>query len=114
FSTPSGTTLGEGAGFLVLERIADARSRNARVRVMLAGYGLSGDAWHETSPDPKGSGIERVIRSALIDAGSGAESIGYVNAHGSGTQANDSAEWLGISRALGSSVPVSSTKGAIG
>ena len=117
FSTPSGTTLGEGAGFVVLERAAHARARGANVRAVLSGYGLSADAWHETSPDPKGAGIERAIRAALADADADAATVGYVNAHGSGTEANDSAEWLGISRALGpnaATVPVSSTKGALG
>ncbi len=117
FSTPSGTTLGEGAGFVVLERMSHARTRGARVRAVLSGYGLSADAWHETSPDPKGAGIERAIRAALSDANADATTVGYVNAHGSGTEANDSAEWLGISRALGpraAEVPVSSTKGALG
>jgi 3-oxoacyl-[acyl-carrier-protein] synthase II len=117
FSTPAGTTLGEGAGFLVLERAGSARARGARPRAFLAGYGLSADAWHETSPDPRGAGVERAVRAALGDAGVRGDEIGYVNAHGSGTQANDSAEWLGISRALGPAsrpVPVSSTKGALG
>lgn len=117
FSTPAGTTLGEGAGFLVLERGRDARARGAKTRATLAGYGLSGDAWHETSPDPKGGGVERAIRSALGDAGLDGQRVGYVNAHGSGTQANDSAEWIGIARALGARdapVAVSSTKGALG
>jgi 3-oxoacyl-[acyl-carrier-protein] synthase II len=117
FSLPPGTTLGEGAGFVVLERAASARTRGVRARAGLAGYGLSADAWHETSPDPRGAGIERAIRSALADAGLPSEEVGYVNAHGSGTQANDFAEWLGISRALGPgrrTVPVSSTKGALG
>ncbi|HMC53596.1 MAG TPA: beta-ketoacyl synthase N-terminal-like domain-containing protein [Gemmatimonadaceae bacterium] len=117
FSTSVGTTLGEGAGFMVLERADDARSRAARVHVYLSGWGLSGDAWHETSPDPKGSGIERAIRAALADADAAPESIEYVNAHGSGTSANDGAEWLGIRRAIGEhacAIPVSSTKGALG
>jgi 3-oxoacyl-[acyl-carrier-protein] synthase II len=117
FSLPFGTTLGEGAGFLVLERGTDARRRGAAVFVNLAGFGLSGDAYHETSPDPKGAGVERAIRAALGDAALGAVDIGYVNAHGSGTEANDPAEWRGIQRALGhhaGDIPVSSTKGALG
>lgn len=117
FSAPAGTSLGEGAGFLVLERETHATGRGAPVLAVLAGYGLSCDAWHETSPDPKGAGIERAIRGAITDAGVAASTIDYVNAHGSGTQANDSAEWLGIQRALGERTvhaPVSSTKGALG
>lgn len=116
FSTPPGTTLGEGAGFLVLEREHAARGRGATVHALVAGHGLSCDAWHETSPDPKGTGIERAIRAAVRDAGLAPEQVEYVNAHGSGTQSNDSAEWLGIRRALGErpAAPVSSTKGALG
>ncbi len=117
FSMPAGTTLGEGAGFFVLETETGARERAAVSLGMLAGYGLSCDAWHETSPDPKGGGIERAILAAAADAGIDPSSFDYVNAHGSGTQANDSAEWFGIRRALGAGadlVPVSSTKGALG
>ena len=117
FSVPAGTSLGEGAAFLVLEPPADARRRGATVFGGINGYGLSCDAFHETSPDPKGGGIERAISAALLDATLAAPAVEYVNAHGSGTQANDSAEWLGIQRALGAraaQVPVSSTKGALG
>jgi len=116
FSEPFGTTLGEGAGFLVLERSQSALARDAEPIATIAGYGLSADAHHETSPDPKGGGVYRAVRSALIDACLEPSDIGYVNAHGSGTEANDPSEWRGIQRALGgrASVPVSSTKGAIG
>jgi 3-oxoacyl-[acyl-carrier-protein] synthase II len=117
FSFPFGTTLGEGAGFVVLERGSAARERGARPRAALPGYGLSGDAFHETSPDPTGSGVERALRGALGDAGLSADDVGYVNAHGSGTEANDPSEWRGIQRGLGRrahELPVSSTKGALG
>ena len=117
FSAPAGTTLGEGAGFLVLEPLGQGRARGAEELASIAGFGLSCDAWHETSPDPKGTGIERAIRAAIADAAIEPAAIGYVNAHGSGTQANDGAEWLGIRRALGphaDQVPISSTKGALG
>ncbi|NNF29191.1 MAG: hypothetical protein HKN73_18340, partial [Gemmatimonadetes bacterium] len=116
FSTPFGTTLGEGAGFLVLERAEGARARAAEVLAWLSGYGLSGDGYHETSPDPGGHGVSRAIRAALADAGLDATEIGYVNAHGSGTEANDSSEWTGIRRTLpkASAAVVSSCKGAFG
>jgi 3-oxoacyl-[acyl-carrier-protein] synthase II len=117
FSHPFGTTLGEGAGFVVLERGRDARERGARVQATLDGYGLSGDAYHETSPDPHGAGVERAIRGALEDAGLAPAALDYANVHGSGTEANDPAEWRGIQRALGAraaSIPLSSTKGALG
>jgi 3-oxoacyl-[acyl-carrier-protein] synthase II len=110
-----GTTLGEGAGFLVIERggIRDAVS-HARLR----GYGLSGDAYHETSPEPRGRGVAAAIRSALDDAGASEAEIGYFNAHGTGTVANDTAEWCAVQSVFGSdrggSLPLSSSKGHLG
>lgn len=117
FSVPVGTTLGEGAGFLILEHAETAARRGARIRARISGYGISGDAFHETSPDPTGSGVERALGAALADAALSPEDIGYVNVHGSGTEANDPSEWRGIQRGLGpraSVLPVSSTKGALG
>ncbi len=116
FSTPFGTTLGEGAGFVILERAADAAARGAPRLVSIAGYGLSGDGHHETSPDPGGRGVAHAIRFALDDAGVRSADIGYVNAHGSGTAANDPSEWRGIRKGLGDSddVWVSSSKAALG
>lgn len=116
YSTPFGTTLGEGAGFLVMEREEHARARGADVDAVISGYGLSADGHHETSPDPRGRGVERALRAALDDAGLGSGDVGYVNAHGSGTAANDPSEWRGIQRGLGegTTVPVSSSKGALG
>lgn len=116
FSTPFGTTLGEGAGFVVLETWARARLRGGEALVSVSGYGLSGDGYHETSPDPRGRGVARAIRSAIRDAGLTPTEIGYVNAHGSGTEANDPSEWSGIQRGLEGSdrVWVSSSKGALG
>jgi 3-oxoacyl-[acyl-carrier-protein] synthase II len=117
FSTPVGTTLGEGAGFIVLEHHDAADRRGVPVLAHLSGFGLSGDGWHETSPDPHGAGVERVTRSALRDARIDADAVGYVNVHGSGTAANDLSEWLGVQRALGvraPMIPVSSTKAALG
>lgn len=113
FSEGIGTTLGEGAGFLVLEREADAKARHARVLACLSGYALSGDGYHATSPEPSGAGVARALKNTLEDAGLSADVIDYVNAHGTGTAANDPAEWLAISQVLGAradSVPVSSTK----
>src|SRR5690606_31329502 len=81
------------------------------------GYGLSADAYHETSPDPTGSGVARAIRRALEDAGLGPEKIGYVNAHGTGTLANDASEWQALRTVFGElaeKLPVSSTKSFIG
>jgi 3-oxoacyl-[acyl-carrier-protein] synthase II len=113
FSESMGTTLGEGAGFLVLERQHDAQARGAPVVGCLSGYALSADGYHATSPEPSGAGVARALRGTLEDAGLSAEQIGYVNAHGTGTAANDPSEWMAISSVLGaraSAVPVSSTK----
>jgi 3-oxoacyl-[acyl-carrier-protein] synthase II len=113
FSEPSGTTLGEGAGFLVLERADAASARGARTIACLTGYSLSADGYHATSPEPSGAGIARALRGTLEDAGLAAEDIGYVNAHGTGTEANDPAEWQALSQVFGPRVQqlaVSSTK----
>jgi 3-oxoacyl-[acyl-carrier-protein] synthase II len=116
FSHPSGTTLGEGAGFVVLEPRDRAARRGAEAYAVLAGYGLSADAFHETSPEPGGSGVARALAGALEHAAVPAERIGYVNAHGTGTVANDPAEWRALRTVFGGDppVPVSSTKSIIG
>jgi 3-oxoacyl-[acyl-carrier-protein] synthase II len=117
FSVPPGMTLGEGAGFVVLESRELAARRRVPPLAVITGYGLSGDAHHETSPDPTGKGIARSITSTLLDAGLKPGAIDYVNAHGTGTANNDPAEWQGVLRALGEharSVPISSTKSVLG
>lgn len=115
FGSTTGTTLGEGAGFVVLER-AGAGS-GAGARAFFLGYGLSSDAWHETSPDPRGEGITRAMLGALGDAGVAPADVDYVNAHATGTAANDDSEWRGIERALGPralEIPVNGSKGFFG
>lgn len=110
FSEPPGTTLGEGAGFLVL-----GRDRPDALAVL--GYGISTDAYHDTSPDPTGAGVARSIRGALGHAGVSADAIDYVNAHGTGTRANDPSEWRAIQAVLGeraAAVPVSASKSFLG
>ena len=117
FSLPLGLTLGEGAGFVVLEPPARAEARGARSLATLLGYGLSGDAYHETAPEPTGTGVARAVGAALADAGVTSEQIGYVNAHGTGTAANDPAEQRALQRVLGAraaEVPVSSSKSYLG
>ena len=115
FGRQMGTTLGEGAGFVVIER---GGLRDAVTHAWLRGYGLSGDAYHETSPEPRGRGVAAAIRGALDDAGASEAEIGYFNAHGTGTAANDTAEWCAVQSVfgsdLGSSLPLSSTKGHLG
>ena len=108
-STPAGMSLGEGAGFLVLER---ARTGDP---TCVLGYGLGSDAFHDTRPAPDGHGVTGAVRSALRHAGLGPDAIHYVNAHGTGTEANDAAEWLGIRAGLGGlTPPTSSSKGLLG
>jgi 3-oxoacyl-[acyl-carrier-protein] synthase II len=117
FSQSIGTSLGEGAGFLILESRTHANQRGMRSGLSITGFGSSGDAYHETTSDPTGSGVARALRGAIADAGLAPEKIGYVKAHGTGTAANDPAEWRGIQTALGAhaeQVPVSSLKASIG
>jgi 3-oxoacyl-[acyl-carrier-protein] synthase II len=117
YSEPFGTTLGEGAGFLVLERRAAADARSATAYVAVCGYGLSADAFHETGPDPSGSGVARAIDGALATSGVTPREIDYVNTHGTGTQANDPAEWRALVRVFGDHsehLPVSSSKAMLG
>ncbi len=112
FGEPPGMTIGEGAGFVVLQRAADAR---VTPWTHVLGYGLSADAHHETSPDPSGSGVARAIRSALEDAGLTPDAIDFVSAHGTGTDSNDAAEWLAVRTALGTDrVPIASLKSFLG
>jgi 3-oxoacyl-[acyl-carrier-protein] synthase II len=107
-----GITLGEGAAYLVLERWDDAVRRGAAILAELCGYGASCDAHHPTAPAEDGRGAEASIRTALSSIGEPA--VDYVNAHGTGTLLNDSAETKAIVAALGHGVPVSSTKSYFG
>lgn len=107
-----GITLGEGAGFLVLERMDDAVARGAKILAELRGYGASCDAHHPTAPAEDGRGARAAMERAMFEGGSAA--VDYVNAHGTGTPLNDSAETQAIISALGTSVPVSSTKSYFG
>ncbi len=117
FSENIGLNLGEGAAVLVLESFERAAARGATIYAELLGSGLSNDAYHATSPDPSGKGQIAAMARALEDAGISPERVDYVNAHGTGTRANDSVESRAVSRLLGeraASVPMSSTKSMIG
>jgi 3-oxoacyl-[acyl-carrier-protein] synthase II len=117
FSTQMGTTLGEGAAFLVLENEASSRDRKVHPVAICRGFGHAGDGYHDTSPDPKGLGMARAITSALIDADLEPRDIDYINAHGTGTQANDAAEWRAIKKVFqdyADQLPVSSSKSFLG
>jgi 3-oxoacyl-[acyl-carrier-protein] synthase II len=112
-----GFVMGEGAGVLVLEEESAARDRGAPVLGYLSGYGATADAHHLTAPQPSGDAAARAISAALGDAGFEPDRVEYVNAHGTSTPLNDLSETRAIKQALGeraASVPVSSTKSAIG
>ncbi|MBD3391259.1 MAG: hypothetical protein GF418_04310, partial [Chitinivibrionales bacterium] len=117
FSKPVGLNLGEGSGFVVLEDASHARARGATVVAEILGYGLSNDAHHCSAPDASGRGQALAMERALAQAGLSREDIPYVNAHGTGTAANDKAETKAIARIFrekAGSLAVSSTKSMIG
>jgi 3-oxoacyl-[acyl-carrier-protein] synthase II len=117
FSVPVGMSVGEGAGFVVIERREDADRRGIEPLALVLGAGSSSDGHHPTAPDPTGIGIARALRAALDDARITPAEIGYFNAHGTGTEANDLAEWRALERVFGAGVdalPVSATKSYLG
>lgn len=108
---------GEGAGMLVLEELSFALERGATIYAELLGYGHTSDAFHITAPMETGEGAARAIELALQDANLGVEDIDYINAHGTSTPLNDTAETNAIKLALGEAayaIPVSSTKSMTG
>jgi 3-oxoacyl-[acyl-carrier-protein] synthase II len=105
--------MGEGSGVVVLEEYEMAKTRGAKIYAEVAGYGMSGDAYHMTSPSEDGDGMVRVMKAAISDAGIDCGQIGYVNAHGTSTPAGDPIECLAIRKAFGAhadKLKVSSTK----
>jgi len=112
-----GFVMGEGAGILILEEIEHARKRGATIYCELTGYGMSSDAYHITSPAEDGSGMIRVMRSALRDSGLHPEDIDYINAHGTSTAIGDRTETVAIKQVFSEyayKVAVSSTKSMTG
>lgn len=115
--TRDGFVLGEGAGMVVLEELDHAKARKATIYAELTGYGTTGDAFRMTDPHPEGRGAIRAMKDALRDARVKPDEIGYINAHGTSTQANDEAETAAIKASLGEHAyrtPVSSTKSMLG
>src|SRR4030043_1211083 len=112
-----GLVIGEGAGILILEELEHALRRGVPVLAEFLGYGICADAYHLTAPEPKGEGVERVIRGALSHAGVSPEEVDTINAHGTATPFNDIAETRGIKRVFGEKakeIPISGIKSMIG
>lgn len=116
FSGHSGMSIGEGAGAIVLEEYEHAVARGATILGEILSYATSCDAYHETGPDPRASGAVQVMQKAMANAGLKPEQIDYVNAHGTGTQANDQIETLAMKKVFSGAehILISSTKSYFG
>ena len=112
-----GFVLGDGAGAMMLESYDHARARGARIYAELSGFGMSGDAFHITSPPEDGDGARRSMENAVRDAGLAMSDIGHLNAHATSTIAGDVAETLAVKRAFGAhagDIAISATKSVTG
>src|SRR5690606_5731535 len=112
-----GFVLSDGAGIMVLEEYEHAKARGAKIYAELIGFGMSGDAYHMTSPPEDGAGAALSMQCALRDAGIAPERVGYINAHATSTQAGDIAEARAIRSVCGADaeqLAVSSTKSMTG
>jgi 3-oxoacyl-[acyl-carrier-protein] synthase II len=112
-----GLSIGEAAGILIFEEMEHAKRRGAPIEAEFLGYGVTSDAFHMTAPDPSGVAGGRAVRAALASARVNAEDVDYVNAHGTATPQNDSAETAALKDALGErarQIPISSIKSMIG
>lgn len=112
-----GFVIAEGSGVVVLESLAHAKKRNAKIYAEVCGYGMSCDAYHMTAPDPEGNGAARAMQLAINEAKITPEVVDYINAHGTSTYLNDKIETLAIKKVFGShakKLAVSSTKSMTG
>jgi len=108
-----GFVMGEGSGVVVLEEYEIAKAHGAKIYAEVVGYGMSGDAYHLTSPSEDGDGATRAMKAAISDAGIAPEQIGYINTHGTSTPAGDRIECLAVRKTFGAhadKLKVSSTK----
>ncbi len=113
----AGMNLGEGGAMLVLEDFEEARRRDAKIFAEFLGYGIGGEAYHITAPEPSGTIEAWVMREAIRESGLALEEVDYINAHGTGTPLNDKVETLSIKKVFGEraySIPVSSIKSMVG
>jgi len=112
-----GFVLGDGAGVIVVEEYEHAKARGAKIYAELVGFGMSGDAYHMTSPPENGDGAARAMQNAINDAKVDISKIGYINAHGTSTPAGDIAETNAVKTIFGASakdVMMGSTKSMTG
>jgi len=112
-----GFVIGEGAGIVVLEALEHAKARGARIYAEVIGYGLSGDAFHITSPTEDGDGAYRCMKAAIKRAGIDPSDIDYINAHGTSTPLGDEIELKADERIVGNAaakIAMSSTKSSVG
>ena len=113
----AGMSLGEGAGIVILEDLDEALKRGARIYAEFLGYGIGGEAYHITAPEPTGMREARIMREAIEEGGITASEVDYINAHGTGTPLNDKVETLSIKNVFGEraySIPISSIKSSVG
>ncbi len=109
--------MGEGAAAVVMETLQHAEARGAEVLAEIVGYAMTSDGYHLAAPDPEGKGAAAAMRLALAGSGAGSENLGWICAHGTGTQLNDLSETVALKRLFGSDaydIPVSSIKGGLG
>ncbi|SJN20689.1 3-oxoacyl-[acyl-carrier-protein] synthase, KASII [Marinilactibacillus psychrotolerans 42ea] len=113
-----GFVMGEGGAVILLESLESAQERGAKIYAEIVGYGATGDSYHITAPTPDGEGAANAMIHAMAEANIEPNQVGYINAHGTATPANDSSETVAIKRALGEevahTVAISSTKGSTG